>query len=176
MKIRVMFLNTRKNVFDLTKDDVKNYDVVVDAFGAWTADTIPNIGKAMIHLANLLENTPTRLIVVGGASSLYVDEQMTKTVDMGEDFPNDWKSLSASHGEGLAYLRKTKTLNWTYISPACNFVSDGKRTGTYKLGGEIFTLNAQGLSVISYADYAIALVDEIENEKHIKERISVVSR
>lgn len=164
------------NVFDLTREQVKDYDVVVDAFGAWTPDTIPNIGNAIIHLAKILEGTPTRLIVVGGAGSLYVNEEKTLTVDMGPDFPDDWKPLSASHGKGLAYLRETNNLNWTYISPACNFEADGVRTGEYKLGGEYLTLNSHGESVVSYADFAIALVDEIENEKHNKERISVVSK
>ena len=73
-------------------------------------------------------------------------------------------------------LRKTNNLNWTYISPACNFVSDGIKTNNYTLGGEELILNANGESEISYADYALALVDEIINNKHNKERISVVSK
>lgn len=85
------------NVFDLTREQVKDYDVVVDACGAWTPDTIPNIGNAIIHLAKILEGTPTRLIVVGGAGSLYVNEEKTLTVDMGPDFPDDWKPLSQHH-------------------------------------------------------------------------------
>ena len=66
-------------------------------------------------------------------------------------------------------------MNWTYISPAGDFQADGERTGKYVLGGEELVLNSKGESVISYADYAIAMVDEIESGKHIKERISVVS-
>ena len=66
-------------------------------------------------------------------------------------------------------------MNWTYVSPAGDFQADGERTGKYILGGEELVLNSKGESVISYADYAIAMVDEIESGKHIKERISVVS-
>ena len=66
-------------------------------------------------------------------------------------------------------------MNWTYVSPAGDFQPDGERTGKYILGGEELVLNSKGESVISYADYAIAMVDEIESGKHIKERISVVS-
>lgn len=66
------------------------------------------------------------------------------------------------------------TNNWTYVSPAGDFQADGERTGKYILGGEELVLNSKGESVISYADYAIAMVDEIESGKHIKERISVV--
>jgi len=66
-------------------------------------------------------------------------------------------------------------VNWTYVSPAGDFQADGERTGKYILGGEELILNSKGESVISYADYAIAMVDEIETGKHIKERISIVS-
>jgi putative NADH-flavin reductase len=79
------------------------------------------------------------------------------------------------HGKALEELRKFDDVKWTYISPAGDFRADGERTGKYILGGEQLVLNSKGESVISYADYAIALVDEIESGKHIKERISVVS-
>ena len=64
----------------------------------------------------------------------------------------------------------------TYISPAGDFQAEGERTGTYILGGEELTLNEAGESVISYADYAIAMVDEIESGDHIRQRISVVRK
>ena len=165
-----------KDSLDLTSEDLKNFDVVVDAVGGWNKQTIPNITNAMIHLANIMQNLNTRLIVVGGAGSLFVNKERTITVDMGKDFPDSWKPLSSAHGKGLEYLRKTNNLNWTYISPACNFVSDGIKTNNYTLGGEELILNANGESEISYADYALALVDEIINNKHNKERISVVSK
>ncbi len=165
-----------KDALDLKTKDLEEYDVVVDAVGGWTSETIPDITNVMIHLANLLSNTKTRLIVVGGAGSLFVDNKRAITVDMGKDFPDSWKPLSAAHGKGLDYLRKSTNLNWTYISPACNFVADGKKTGEYQLGGEELILNHNNESVISYADYAIALVDEVISGKHNKERISVVSK
>lgn len=62
------------------------------------------------------------------------------------------------------------------MSPAADFQADGARRGSYTLAGEELTLNANGESVISYADYAIAMADEIVNGKHNKERISVVSK
>ena len=165
-----------KDALDLTSEDLKTFDVVVDAVGGWNKQTIPNITNAMIHLANIMQNLNTRLIVVGGAGSLFVNKERTITVDMGKDFPDSWKPLSSAHGKGLEYLRKTNNLNWTYISPACNFDSDGIKTNNYTLGGEELILNANGESEISYADYALALVDEIINNKHNKERISVVSK
>ena len=63
-----------------------------------------------------------------------------------------------------------------FISPAGDFQADGERTGEYILAGEELTLNDKGESIISYADYAIAMVDEIENGGHIQQRISVVRK
>lgn len=166
----------QKDALSLTKEDLSNFDVVVDAVGGWSKETIPNITNVMKHLANILVGMNVRLIVVGGAGSLFVNEERTMTVDMGPFFPEDWKPLSKAHGEGLAALRESKDLNWTYISPACNFVADGEKTGQYKLGGENLILSDKGESEISYADYAIALVDVIESGDHNKERISVVSK
>ena len=80
-----------------------------------------------------------------------------------------------AHGKALEELRKVDDVKWTYVSPAGDFQADGERTGKYILGGEELVLNSKGQSVISYADYAIAMVDEIESGKHVKERISVVS-
>lgn len=165
-----------KNVLSLTKEDLNIFDVVVDAVGGWTEETIPNITNVMNHLADVLKGTNTRLIVVGGAGSLFVNEEKTITVDMGPDFPDSWKPLSNAHGKGLNTLRNSKDLNWTYISPACNFNYDGIRTGEYQLGGENLILNSKGESDISYADYAIALIDVALSNKYNKERISVVSK
>lgn len=166
----------RKDLFDLTTQDLSGYDVVVNAFGAWMPETIPGIPASTKYLGDLIAGTPTRLVVVGGAGSLFVNPEHTITVDMGPDFPEDWKPLSAAHGEGLAFLRNTDNLNWTYVSPAADFQAEGERTGEYLLGGEELTLNEKGESMVSYADYAIALVDEIEKGDHIKERISVVGK
>lgn len=165
-----------KDIFSLTAADLAPFDVVVDAFGGWTEDTIPGITKAAVLLADLLDGTDKRLIVVGGAGSLFVNPEHTATVDQGPDFPDSWKPLSAAHGAGLAHLRASKNLKWTYVSPAADFQADGERTGAYTLAGEELTLNAKGESTLSYADYAIAIVDEIVNGKHIAERISVVSK
>lgn len=167
-----------RDVFDITADDLAGFDAVVDAFGAWTPETIPGIPAAVKHLGGLLDGTDTRLLVVGGAGSLFVNPEHTATLDQGPDFPADWKPLSSAHGEGLAYLRGTQGLNWTYISPAADFQAEGARTGSYILGGEELTLSEDGVSEVSYADYAIAMLDEIEAgaDAHIKQRISVVRK
>ena len=165
-----------KDALDLTAQDLAGFDAVVDAVGGWMPETIPAITEAAVHLADTLAGTDTRLIVVGGAGSLFVNPEHTVTVDMGPDFPEDWKPLSAAHGAALANLRQRKNVNWTYVSPAADFQADGQRTGAYTLAGEELTLNAAGESTVSYADYAIAIVDLIESGEHVRERVSVVSK
>ena len=86
-----------------------------------------------------------------------------------------FKPLAAAHGIALKNLRERNDVKWTYISPAGDFRPDGERTGKYILGGEELILNSKGESVISYADYAVAMVDEVVNGNNIQKRISVVS-
>ena len=164
-----------KDLFDLTSKDLNGFDVVVDAFGNWTPEAIDLIPAATVHMAKILSGSDTRLLVVGGAGSLYVDPEHTKTVVDVTTFPEAAMPVVNGHGKALEELRKFDDVNWTYVSPAGEFQADGERTGKYILGGEELVLNSKGESVISYADYAIAMVDEIESGKHIKERISVVS-
>lgn len=163
-----------KDLFDLTKEDLSGFDAVVDACGAWTSETLDAIPNAVKKLCELLNGTDTRLLIVGGAGSLYVNKEHTLTVADGKDFPDAFKPLAAVHQTALDYLRGVKDVKWTYLSPAADFQADGEKTGKYILAGEDFTLNAKGESVISYADYAIAMVDEIEKGNHIGQRISVV--
>lgn len=165
----------KKDLFDLTIDDLKDFDVVVDACGGWTPETVDVIPNAVKHLCKVLEDTDIRLVIVGGAGSLYVDKEHKLTVADGPDFPDIFKPVAKVHQEALDYLRTVDNVNWTYISPAGDFQAEGTRTGKYILAGEELKLNSKGESVISYADYAIALVDEIVKGNNIKKRISVVS-
>lgn len=165
-----------KDLFDLTAADLKGFDAVVDAFGAWTPETLEQHSTTLKHLCDILSGTDTRLLVVGGAGSLYVNPDHTATVSDGPDFPEMFKPLAAAMAKALGELRQRKDVKWTYISPAGDFQAEGERTGEYILGGEELTLNSKGESVISYADYAIAMVDEIVGGSHIQERISVVRK
>ena len=165
----------QKDLFDLTAGDLKGFDVVVDAFGAWTEDTLPLHSSSLKHLCDILSGTDTRLLVVGGAGSLYVNPEHTACVADGPDFPEAFKPLAAAMAKALGELRQRSDVKWTYVSPAGDFQAEGARTGKYILGGEELTLNSRGESVISYADYAIAMVDEAVQGSHIQERISVVA-
>lgn len=165
----------KKDLFDLTASDLQGYDVVIDAFGAWTEDTLPQHSTSLKHLCDILSGTDIRLLVVGGAGSLYVNPEHTVQVSDGPDFPDIFKPLAAAMAKALSELRQRNDVKWTYLSPAGDFQADGERTGKYILAGEELTLNVKGESVISYADYAIAMIDEAENGNHIQQRISVVA-
>lgn len=165
-----------KDLFDLTANDLKEFDVVVDAFGAWTEDTLPKHSSSLKHLCDALSGSQTRLLVVGGAGSLYVNPEHTVQVADGPDFPEIFKPLAAAMAKALTELRERSDVRWTYMSPAGDFQAEGEKTGKYILAGEELTLNEKGESIISYADYAVAMVDEITEGNHIQERISVVRK
>ena len=165
----------QKDLFALTAADLEGFDAVIDAFGAWTPETLPQHSTSLKHLCDLVSGSEIRLLVVGGAGSLYVNPEHTAQVMDGADFPEIFKPLAAHMGKALEELRARTDVKWTYISPAGDFQADGPRTGKYLLGGEELLLNAKGESVISYADYAIAMVDEAVDGNHIRQRISVVA-
>ena len=163
-----------KDLFEITKEDLAPFDAVIDAAGAWTPDTVHVVPDAVKYLADLLRGTDTRLLVVGGAGSLFVDKEHTKTVFDVTPFPEAAIPVVKAHQVALDELRKYDDVKWIYISPAGDFQADGERTGKYLLGGEELILSSSGESVISYADYAIAMIDEVVNGDHIKQRIGVV--
>jgi putative NADH-flavin reductase len=164
------------DIMDIEASDLAGFDAVVDAFGAWTPETLDQHSTTLAHLCDCVAGTNVRLLVVGGAGSLYVDPEHTMTVSETPDFPDAFKPLAAAMAKALGELRGRDDVKWTYISPAGDFQADGERTGSYTLGGEELTLNAAGESIISYADYAIAMVDEIESGDHVQQRISTVRK
>ena len=165
-----------KDLMDLTAADLSGFDVVVDAFGAWTPETLDQHSTTLKHLCDILSGTDTRLLIVGGAGSLYVNPAHTAQVSDGPGFPDAFKPLASAMAKALSELRERKDVKWTYISPAGDFQAEGERSGQYILGGEELTLNSKGESIISYADYAIAMIDEATKGDHIQQRISVVRK
>ena len=166
----------QKDIMQLTKNDLAGFDAVVDAFGTFTPDTLSQHSTTLKHLCDILSGSQTRLLIVGGAGSLYVDKEHKTQLFNTPDFPAEYLPLAKAQGKALDELRKRDDVQWTFISPAADFQAEGERTGEYILAGEEFTLNSKNESIISYADYAIAMVDEIEKGKHIKQRISVIRK
>jgi uncharacterized protein len=162
-----------KNVYDLTADDLTAFDVVVNAFGAPLGEEQAHVdaGHALIEA---LKGTKTRLLVVGGAGSLFVDKNKTVRVIDTPEFPEIVKPTAKGQGRNLQELQDTTDLTWTFVSPSAVFDAEGKRTGSYQSGKDHLLVNTKGESYISYADFAIAVVDELENPKHLNERFTVV--
>ena len=78
-------------------------------------------------------------------------------------------------GRNLENLKASKDITWTFLSPSANFDADAPKTQNYQAGKDNLLINSKGNSYVSYADFAFALVDEIENPQHKDERFTVVS-
>lgn len=163
-----------KEVFDLTAADLRGFDVVVNAFGAPLGQEHLHVtaGRALI---NALSGSDTRLIVIGGAGSLYVDEAKTVQLFNTPEFPEMFLATAKNQGQNLEDLKQSTGLKWTFVSPSAFFDPEGKRTGSYTKGKDHLLVNSKGHSYVSYADFAIAAVDEIEKAEHINERFTVSS-
>lgn len=162
-----------KDVFSLAADDLKGFDAVVDAFGAWTPETLPQHVTSLRKICDVLSGSPARLYVVGGAGSLYLDAEHKTCLMHAPGFPAVFMGVAQATADAFDELRGREDVTWTYLSPAADFRADGERTCRYKLAGEEFTTNGKGESFISYADYAAAMLDVVESGKYANERISV---
>jgi len=164
-----------KDITELMADDLKDFDVVVNAFG--TSMSKPGSEylhqTTMDHLIEVFLQLPkVRLMVVGGAGSLYTDHDRRRKVI--EDIPADFRAVPENMQKAFEKL-KTTDVNWTYLSPAKTFDPGGARTGKYILGTDYAIANNTGESYISYADYAVAMVDEMENKAFVRKRFTAVS-
>lgn len=111
-----------------------------------------------------------RLLVVGGAGSLLLPGG-GRVIDS-EGFPAEYKAEASAGAAFLDVLREEKTLDWSFLSPSAEFVED-KRTGTFRLGQDDLLVSSEGRSWISFADFAIALIDEVETPKHSRQRFTI---
>ena len=102
-----------------------------------------------------------------------MDPEHTTQLKDTPSFPAEIQPLASAMGEALNLLKEAQNIHWTYISPAAMFDADGPATGHYEIAGEELTTNSQGDSYISYADYAVAMLDEVESNAHPNQRISV---
>ena len=111
-----------------------------------------------------------RLLVVGGAGSLLLPGG-GRVIDS-EGFPAEYKAEASAGADFLETLRQEKELDWTFLSPSALF--DGtERTGNFRLGKDDLLVSSDGTSSISFADFAIAMLDEVENPKHPRQRFTV---
>jgi uncharacterized protein len=121
-------------------------------------------------IAAVKEARVPRYLVVGGAGSLEVAPGK-KLIDT-PSFPDAYKPEAGAGGVFLGILRSEKDLDWTFLSPSA-LIGAGERTGKFRLGGDQLLTAADGKSSISYEDYAVALVDELEKPAHSRRRFTV---
>lgn len=148
---------------------VVGYDVVISAYGPRHGQEAEMQAVAQGLVAAVQQAGVKRLLVVGGAGSLEVAPGL-QLVDA-PSFPEAWKPIAQAHGEALAVYRKAE-LDWTYFSPAAMF-QPGERTGSFRLGTDQLVVDEKGDSIISTEDYAIAMVDEVENPRFIRKRFTI---
>ena len=160
-----------KDVFELTKADLAGFDAVISAFAAWTPETFGLHKKVAKHLADALISTKTRLLVIGGAGTLYVDDKQTMVMDT-PSFPAEYMGVAKATAESFFELKDRSDVLWTYVSPAGDYDANGARTGKYVLGGDNLILNSKNESYISYADLALAVIDELKNGAFVQKRFT----
>ena len=161
-----------KDIASLEPEDLADFDAVISTYSNFSQESPTEYIVLTQHLCDCVADTPTHLIVVGGAGSLYVNPEHTMRVMDGPDFPEAAKPIVAPAADALDAIRKRDDVAWTFVSPALDFQVDGERTGAYVQAGEELVFNAAGESRISYADFAIALVDIGEGNGHLRQRIS----
>ncbi len=165
-----------KDLFALTPDDLKPFDAVVSAFGLPFDGKHPegSYQKAYEHLIGVMRALPdTRLLVVGGAGSLYTDDTHTSTVL--DSMPEGTMRQDPADMAKVYEMLRNSGLKYTFFSPACFFDPRGGRTKQYLTGTDTVIRNAAGESYISYQDYACAMVDEVEQGRFIGARFTAVS-
>ena len=140
-----------------------NHDAVVSALPFLRSDPAQLV-------AAVRGSAVRRYLVVGGAGSLEVAGGKLNLDQPG--FPAFAKAEAGKGKEFLDYLRSVHDLDWTFLSPSSLFTA-GERTGVFRLGKDALLTGADGKSWISYEDYAVALLDEIERPQHIRERFTV---
>jgi uncharacterized protein len=160
----------------VTTEAIKGHDAVISAYNAgWTN---PNLYNDFLQGSKAIQEAVKRsgvkrLIVIGGAGSLFVapGQQLVDT----DGFPPDWKPGALAARDYLNVLKEEKELDWTFLSPAVEMHpgTSGTRKGVYRTGTDNPVFDATGRSVISVEDVAVAVVDELESPKHLRKRFTV---
>lgn len=154
---------------------VAGQDAVVNAYNpGWTVPDIHDqflIGTRAIY-AGVKQAGVKRLLVVGGAGSLYVAPGVQLVDTPG--FPAEYKAGALAAREALNLIRNESTLDWTFLSPPI-LLAPGERTGQYRLGTDAPLMNGEAPGGISVADLAVAIADELENPRHVQQRFTVAS-
>ena len=155
---------------------IPGHDAVVSAYAPpLTPEGVRELLPVTQHFIDAVKQTggpsgkPVRFIYVGGAASLFVAPGLTLLAS--GHLPPEWLPIAQAHADALELIKKSD-INWTSFSPAA-FFEPGPRTGKFRLGKDDLITDAQGNSKISFADYAIALFDELEKPQHERQRFTI---
>ncbi len=159
---------------DALADALAGHDAVIAAFNP-NRDEPGDVFERFVAaekaiIAATKKSGVKRLLAVGGAGSLEVapGQQLIDT----PDFPPAWKAGAGGTRQFLYLLKEEPDLDWTFLSPAA-MLQPGERTGTFRLGGDQMLVDEKGECKISTADYAVAMIDELEEPKHTRRRFCV---
>ena len=152
---------------------VAGHEAVINAFNPGWSN--PDIYRQQLNGARAIINGVKiagikRLLFVGGAGSLEVRPGV-QSVDLPE-FPAEFKQGALASRETLSMLRQEMGLEWSFLSPSADLFP-GQRTGIFRLGTDHLLKDAKGESRISVQDYAMAMIDEVERPRHIRQRFTV---
>jgi uncharacterized protein len=148
---------------------VKGHDAIISAYGPKAGEE-KLLEEATRSLIQVAKQSGVRLLVVGGAGSLEVAPGV-QLVDT-PDFPDAWKPVALAARDALTIYRQEKEIDWTYLSPAA-LIEPGTRTGHYRTGTDQLVTDENGVSKISAEDFAVAMLDELENPRFIRKRFTV---
>lgn len=157
--------SSRRDVLNLRSEDVEGLDVLVNAHRVQPGRERDHI-EVNRHLISLLTGTPVRLIVVGSAGHLYTDSSRTAIYWQSRMKRGTLRNLARTFERAYFLYKISRDLRWTYLAPPIEFDSEGERTGRYRAGDDVILTDERGRSRLSHADYAVALVDEIETSSH----------
>lgn len=164
-------LNVKKG--DIIKEEelislLKGNEAVISAYSANDSSTYV---KAITSIINATKKAGiTRLLAVSGAGSLEVKPGV-QLLDTPE-FPAEWKDGATATRDAFDVIKQVTDLDWSVLSPAM-VIEPGPRTGVFRLGKDQVLFNDKGESKISTADFAVALLDELERPAHIKQRFTL---
>lgn len=160
-----------KEILTLTAEDLTGFDAILLAYKAPEGQE-DGYAKVFQHLKEILSDNPVRLIIMGGAGSLYTDETHNKK--HWETMPQDASWIATPRELAKASeIIKQSDLNWTYVSPADLLELDAPETGDVTISDNVLRYNSKGESKLSYADYTQTLINLVKTGEHQREHISL---
>jgi len=156
-------------------DSIKGNDAIISAFNAgWTNPNLyADFIKGSVAIQSAVKKAGIkRLLVSGGAGSLFIGDQ--QLVDLPQ-FPAEWRTGALAARDYLNILKEETELDWVFISPAMEMHpgTSGIRKGAYRKGSDSPVFDEDGRSIISVEDLAVAIVDELEEQEHSRQRFTV---